>query len=55
MATASAKEGEGLAFIAMPVETYKAFSDAAMARGLTFAQALQQAFSQWLAAAPPSK
>jgi len=48
----SAKAGEDLFFIAMPMGTYRAFSDAAMKRGLTFAQAMQQAFNRWLEAQP---
>ena len=42
------KVGEDIFFIAMPLSTYKMLSDSAMSRGLTFSQAMQQAFEQWL-------
>jgi len=46
------KAGEDLFFIAMPMETYRAISDAAMQRGLTFAQSMQQAVNAWLGTQP---
>ena len=52
--TASPEGGEDLFFIAMPGVTYRAISDSAMKRGLTFAQALQQALNQWLVEVPPT-
>lgn len=39
--------GEDLYMIAMPIVTYRAISDEATRRGLTFAQALQQAINNW--------
>lgn len=50
--TASPDAGEDLFFIAMPGGAYRAISDEAMKRGLTFAQALQQALDQWVKIAP---
>jgi len=48
--SASASEaGEDMYFIAMPMVTYRAISDVGMKRGMTFAQALQQALNQWIA------
>lgn len=44
--------GADLFFIAMPQVTYLAISDEAMKRGLTFAQALQQALEQWVKVTP---
>ena len=43
-----------LFFIAMPLVTYRAISDEAMKRGMTFAQAMQQALNQWAATPPPT-
>jgi len=50
----SPEAGEDLYFIAMPMVTYRAISDEAMKRGLTFAQGLQQALNQWVVAPPPT-
>lgn len=41
--------GEDLFMIAMPGAAYRAISDQAMKRGMTFAQALSQALDQWAA------
>lgn len=38
--------------IAMPGATYRAISDEAMKRGLTFAQAMSQALDQWATRTP---
>lgn len=42
------KIGEDLFFIAMPMTTYRAISDEAAKRGITFSQGMQQAFSTWM-------
>jgi hypothetical protein len=47
--------GADLFFIAMPQVTYRAISDEAMKRGLTFAQALQQALEQWVKVTPQTQ
>lgn len=44
--------GSDLFMIAMPGVTYRAISDEAMKRGLTFAQAMSQALDQWAARTP---
>lgn len=42
------KVGEDLFFVAMPMETYRAISDSAKDRGMTFGQAMQQAMQRWM-------
>ena len=44
--------GEDLYMVAMPMVTYRAISDEAMKRGLTFAQAMQQALNRWFESSP---
>jgi hypothetical protein len=45
-------ESEALTFVALPVSLYKALSDAAAARGMTFAQAFGKMVDGFLAEAP---
>lgn len=41
-----------LYLVAMPLDTYKALSDTAAKRGLTFAQGLERALQNWMEAPP---
>lgn len=47
--------GSDIFLIAMPLVTYRFVSDEAMRRGMTFAQAMQQALNQWAGTQPTSK
>lgn len=49
---ASPGAGGDLYMIAMPQVTYRMLSDEAMKRGLTFAQALEQALNRWIETQP---
>lgn len=40
--------GEDLFFVTMPMATYRAISDEATKRGLTFPQGLNQALTNWM-------
>jgi len=44
-----------LFLVAMPIETYRAISDAASKRNMTFASALSEALNTWLAAPTKSQ
>lgn len=44
--------GEDLYFFAVPLATHRAISDVASKRGLTFAQAMQQAVDAWMRDTP---
>lgn len=47
--------GSDIFLIAMPLVTYRFISDEAMKRGMTFAQAMQQALNQWAGTQPTPK
>ena len=50
-----AEVGKDIFLLAMPIETYRAISDTAAKRGLTFSQALSQALSQWMTGSSTSQ
>jgi hypothetical protein len=50
-----AQAGKDLYFVAMPIETYRAISDAAAKRGQTFAQGLGKAIEDYLGGTPGPK
>jgi hypothetical protein len=52
---AAPEGGSDIFLIAMPLVTYRFISDEAMKRGMTFAQAMQQALNQWAGTQPTSK
>jgi hypothetical protein len=49
---AEPEAGSDIFLIAMPLATYRALSDTAAIRNMTFAQAMQQALNQWIEAVP---
>lgn len=50
-----AKPTEDVYFLALPVPTLRAMSDAAAARGMTLAQAVSTAWADFIAATPKKR